>query len=191
MNPRPPYTSIAAPRRTQIIQWLDHRLSALLAVILQGESRYLQETRYVYNASLEGSCVMARMLFEFLGVVPDGTGTIPPTKLRASTNSKIDDIGLKQIGLNPATREYFANENEERFIAEFLWAINKRTTHCTIDTIHTGARIDDLTKAAKIILRELADRFYGPSNPIEINAHLARDFQNGWEGFTFRGPSSI
>lgn len=129
---------------------------------------------------------MARMLFEFLGVVPDSKGTVPPKTLRPSPNSKPDDFGLKKLGLTPATPAHFASKNEEQFIAEFLWAINKRTTHCTIDTIRSGVSVKDLTKAAKIILRELATRFYGPSNTIEINAHLARDFPNGWEGFIFK-----
>ena len=187
----PPYHNIPEPQRTEIVHWLDHRLSALLAVAI-GEDypdldAYLQSHRYVYNAALEGASIMARMLFEFLGVLPVGRGEIPARELRIDLGEG-DDFRLANEGLPVATREDYRDRGEEAFIAGLLWGINKRTAHCTIDTTREGTARSDLRRAAEIILRELRARFYGPDTLIEINAHLARDLEHGWRGFSFRAP---
>lgn len=186
-----PYLNIPESRRAEIIRWLDHRLSALLAVAI-GEDyprldAYLQLHRYVYNAALEGASIMARMLFEFLGVLPVGRGGTPAHELRIDLGEG-DDFRLANEGLPVATREDFQSRGEEDFIARLLWGINKRTAHCTIDTTREGTARSDLIRATEIILRELRAHFYGPDTLIEINADLARDLERGWRGFNFRGP---
>jgi hypothetical protein len=168
----------------------------MLALVLRGDDCYLQlHHRYVYNAAIEGSSIMVRVLFEFIGVVTPGGKTIP-TKLQSSKTPgrSGDTFTLATLPvtagcppLSSATPSHFATHDEEQFLARLLWGINKRTSHPTL-TEKNGAEPSDIKRAAKIILRELRARFYGYKTPIEINEHLANDINRKWEGFDFAPP---
>ena len=190
----PIFTQVPAALRRDLVCDLDHRLSALLAIIIIRNPQILADNRYLYNACLEGSAAMVRQLFEFLGTKVSLIKTGPTLK-KATLNHPISTT-LEYYHLSSADPTYFSGRtdpssglSEDQVILRIISEINQRTMHPAPRNVTRGQEINQLEQAAYIILREVRDRIYGQSNPIEINAHLVRDLPNQeWRGGHFVAP---
>jgi hypothetical protein len=192
----PIFTLVPAALRKDLVCDLDHRLSALLAIIIIRDPQILEENRYLYNACLEGSAAMVRQLFEFLGTkVSLNRKTKAPELKKAKPDHPISTT-LEHYNLSPADPAYFSGRtdpssglSEDQVILRIISGINQRTMHHAPRNVAGGQEINHLEQVARIILWEVRERIYGRSNPIEINEHLVRDLPNQeWNGFHFVAP---